>query len=63
MPLAQIDSKGTSIYYNDSGVPHGSSQYTTIVLVHGAVVNSGMYAFKLVKSNSQLLTHGAYSYI
>ena len=48
MPLAQIDSKGTSIYYEDSGVPHASSQYTTIVLVNGAVVNSGVYAVKVV---------------
>ena len=48
MPLAQIDNKGTSIDYDDSGVPHASSQYTTVVMVHGAIINSGVYAVKVV---------------
>lgn len=44
MPLAQIDEKGTSIYYEDSGVPDGSAaDYTTIVLVHGALINSAIF--------------------
>ena len=41
MPTVDIDDKGTQIYYEDSGVPAGISDYTTIVLVHGFTVNSG----------------------
>ncbi|GJE91024.1 hypothetical protein PsYK624_071720 [Phanerochaete sordida] len=44
MPLAQIDDKGTSIYYEDSGAPDNYPTYSTVVLVHGAVVNSASFA-------------------
>lgn len=43
MPLAQVDDKGTSIYYEDTGVPDNCPQYTTLVFVHGAFINSGMF--------------------
>ncbi|EKM53111.1 uncharacterized protein PHACADRAFT_124572 [Phanerochaete carnosa HHB-10118-sp] len=42
MPRAQIDDNGTCIYYEDTGVPHGSVTYPTIVITHGALINSGM---------------------
>lgn len=53
MPIAQIDSRGTSIYYEDSGVPDGSSTYTTLVFGHGALINSGL---SVIESQDQLLT-------
>ncbi|GJE91098.1 hypothetical protein PsYK624_072470 [Phanerochaete sordida] len=43
MPLAQLDSKGTSIYYEDSGPPVGIPIYTTLVIVHGALINSATF--------------------
>ncbi|EKM49951.1 uncharacterized protein PHACADRAFT_130381 [Phanerochaete carnosa HHB-10118-sp] len=43
MPLAQIDDKGTSVYYEDSGAPDGSSTYTTVVMVHGLLINSATF--------------------
>ena len=42
MPTAPIDENGGYVYYEDSGVPDGVQDYTTIVLVHGYSFNSGM---------------------
>ncbi|GBE81682.1 hypothetical protein SCP_0400530 [Sparassis crispa] len=36
MPVAPVDDHGTVLYYEDSGTPPASSNYTTIVLLHGA---------------------------
>ncbi|TFK48120.1 hypothetical protein OE88DRAFT_1737831 [Heliocybe sulcata] len=36
MPTAVIDSKGTEIYYIDSGAVPGSDNYTTLVIYHGS---------------------------
>lgn len=30
------------LYFEDSGAPESSSDYVTLILVHGAMVNSGM---------------------
>ncbi|KAI0075966.1 hypothetical protein K474DRAFT_1645816 [Panus rudis PR-1116 ss-1] len=43
MPLAQVDDHGIALYYEDSGAPTGSSNYTTLVLIHGALYNNGIY--------------------
>ncbi|EKM52062.1 uncharacterized protein PHACADRAFT_212658 [Phanerochaete carnosa HHB-10118-sp] len=43
MPFARIDEKGTTLYYTDSGVPSGVQDYTTVVLIHGATINGGIF--------------------
>ena len=43
MPFAPVDNNGTQFYYEDTGAPTGSSAYTTLVLIHGAVFHSGMW--------------------
>lgn len=42
MPLATIDDEGVTLYYEDSGVPPDSTDYTTVVLLHGYVVHARM---------------------
>lgn len=32
------------LYYEDSGAPSGSPNYTTLVLVHGTCFHSGTFA-------------------
>ena len=41
MPFAPIDKNGITFYYTDSGAPPGVLDYTTIVLIHGFLINSG----------------------
>ncbi|KAH9830743.1 Alpha/Beta hydrolase protein [Rhodofomes roseus] len=36
MPLAIVDKFGSQCYYEDTSAPPGSSDYTTLVLIHGA---------------------------
>ncbi|KAH9924430.1 Alpha/Beta hydrolase protein [Fomitopsis serialis] len=36
MPLATVDDSGSQCYYEDTGAPPNSSDYTTLVLIHGA---------------------------
>ncbi|EKM52061.1 uncharacterized protein PHACADRAFT_128196 [Phanerochaete carnosa HHB-10118-sp] len=43
MPFAHIDEKGTTLYYADSGIPSGVLDYTTVVLIHGATLNGGIF--------------------
>ncbi|KAI0669171.1 alpha/beta-hydrolase [Trametes maxima] len=43
MPTTPVDDKGSVLYYEDSGVPTGSSDYITIVLVHGTCFHSAIY--------------------
>ncbi|EKM50239.1 uncharacterized protein PHACADRAFT_213982 [Phanerochaete carnosa HHB-10118-sp] len=43
MPFARIDEMGIILHYTDSGAPPGASDYTTVVLVHGATINSGIF--------------------
>ncbi|OJT12824.1 hypothetical protein TRAPUB_10659 [Trametes pubescens] len=41
MPTAPVDDKGTVLYYEDSGAPPGSTNYITVVLIHGTCFHSG----------------------
>jgi len=43
MPVGPADNQGTVLYYDDSGVPGGSVDYVTIILVHGAVYHSAIF--------------------
>ncbi|GJE91716.1 alpha/beta hydrolase [Phanerochaete sordida] len=43
MPFARIDDKDTVFYYTDSGIPPNVPDYTTIVLIHGATINGGIF--------------------
>ncbi|KDQ53356.1 hypothetical protein JAAARDRAFT_49830 [Jaapia argillacea MUCL 33604] len=36
MPTAPVDSKGTQLYFTDSGPVKGSTDYTTLVIYHGS---------------------------
>ncbi|KAH9924415.1 uncharacterized protein B0H18DRAFT_1211859 [Fomitopsis serialis] len=36
MPRVTVDQHGSQYYYEDTGAPHQSSDYTTLILVHGA---------------------------
>ncbi|PCH43848.1 alpha/beta-hydrolase [Wolfiporia cocos MD-104 SS10] len=44
MPLAPVDNQGTQLYYEDSGAPHGSSDYATLILAHGGVFHGAIYS-------------------
>lgn len=52
MPVAALDSRGTYLYYEDSGVPvNASTNYKTLVLIHGTLFNSGTnYNFDIPRS-------------
>ncbi|KAI0755320.1 hypothetical protein C8Q80DRAFT_1217006 [Daedaleopsis nitida] len=41
MPTAPVDDNGVVLYYEDSGAPTGSIDYTTLVLVHGHCFHGG----------------------
>lgn len=43
MPFARIDNGDITFYYTDSGLPAGVSDYTTIVLIHGATINGAIF--------------------
>ena len=43
MPTAPVDDKGSVLYYEDSGAPAGSTDYVTLVLIHGTGFHSGEY--------------------
>ncbi|KAH9835552.1 Alpha/Beta hydrolase protein [Rhodofomes roseus] len=43
MPWAPVDDNGTRLYYEDTGAPPDSSDYTTLVLVHGGVFNGSTF--------------------
>ncbi|KZT68307.1 alpha/beta-hydrolase [Daedalea quercina L-15889] len=43
MPLAPIDDQGTHYYYEDTGAPPGSADYTTLVLIHGALIHGASF--------------------
>ncbi|KAI1783088.1 hypothetical protein LXA43DRAFT_1048049 [Ganoderma leucocontextum] len=40
MPTAPVDSLGSVLYYEDSGVPNVSTDYVTLVMVHGTCFHS-----------------------
>ena len=41
MPTAPVDQHGSVLYYEDSGVPGTSTDYVTVVLIHGTCFHSG----------------------
>lgn len=41
VPTAPVDDSGTVLYYEDSGAPAGSTDYITVVLIHGTCFHSG----------------------
>ncbi|KAI0775395.1 Alpha/Beta hydrolase protein [Irpex lacteus] len=43
MPSIKVNSRGTELYYEDSGVPVGSTSYSTVILVHGYYFHSAMF--------------------
>ncbi|KAI0337254.1 hypothetical protein BDW22DRAFT_1364336 [Trametopsis cervina] len=43
MPQAPVDDAGAVLFYEDSGAPPNSTEYTTIVLVHGMIFHSGTF--------------------
>ncbi|KAH9830742.1 Alpha/Beta hydrolase protein [Rhodofomes roseus] len=43
MPLAPIDDNGTQSYFEDTGAPVGSTDYTTLVLIHGALIHGASF--------------------
>ncbi|KAH9939831.1 hypothetical protein B0H21DRAFT_812571 [Amylocystis lapponica] len=44
MPVGPVDSNGTVLYYEDSGVPpESSSTYATVVLAHGTMFHSAIF--------------------
>lgn len=47
MPTAQVNGNGAEIFYEDSGAPPGSTDYATIVIVHGLVFHSGMPSYDI----------------
>jgi hypothetical protein len=42
MPTAKIESEGPTFFYEDSGVPHGITEYTTVIFLHGLMFHGGM---------------------
>ena len=43
MPTVPVTQQGAVLYYEDSGVPGGSTDYVTIILIHGTCFHSGEY--------------------
>ncbi|KZT09303.1 uncharacterized protein LAESUDRAFT_675164 [Laetiporus sulphureus 93-53] len=43
MPVGPADDNGTVLYYEDSGAPEGSTDYVTLVLVHGTMFHGAIF--------------------
>ncbi|CDO70848.1 hypothetical protein BN946_scf184801.g41 [Trametes cinnabarina] len=43
MPTGPVDDEGTALYYEDSGAPAESTDYVTVVLIHGTCFHSAVY--------------------
>ncbi|KAH9851605.1 alpha/beta-hydrolase [Lenzites betulinus] len=43
MPTAPVDDQSNVLYYEDSGPPAGSTNYTTVVLIHGTCFHGAVY--------------------
>ncbi|KAH9925573.1 alpha/beta-hydrolase [Fomitopsis serialis] len=43
MPHCAVDGDSTLLYYEDSGVPSGSTDYVTVFLVHGTMFSSAIF--------------------
>ena len=42
MPTIPVNDEGAVLYYEDSGAPEGSANYTTIIILHGFLFHGGM---------------------
>ncbi|KAH9949819.1 hypothetical protein B0H21DRAFT_687756 [Amylocystis lapponica] len=53
MPTASVDNHGTVLYYEDSGAPP-SPAYITVVLLHGLLINGGIFTrlFRYAEANN-----------
>ncbi|EJF56674.1 hypothetical protein DICSQDRAFT_183714 [Dichomitus squalens LYAD-421 SS1] len=40
MPTAPVDTRGSVLYFEDSGVPNGSTDYITLFMIHGTCFHS-----------------------
>lgn len=52
MPIAPVDDKGTVLYYEDSGAPTGSTDYITVVLIHGTCFHSGTSPLRITANTT-----------
>ncbi|CCM05546.1 uncharacterized protein FIBRA_07773 [Fibroporia radiculosa] len=43
MPTAPVDQNGTVLYFEDSGAPSSSDDYTTVMILHGAIFHCGTF--------------------
>ena len=43
MPIATVNDHGSMLYYEDSGIPNESTNYTTLILIHGTCFHSGIH--------------------
>ena len=41
MPTIPVNSDGAVLYYEDSGPPNGTEDYTTIIVFHGFIFHGG----------------------
>lgn len=41
MPLAPVNDKGGVLYYEDTGIPGDSTDYVTVILLHGVIFHGG----------------------
>ncbi|KAK7681675.1 hypothetical protein QCA50_015409 [Cerrena zonata] len=44
MPFAPVDNNGAVLFYEDSGAPDATEEYTTLVLFHGIMYTNGIFA-------------------
>ncbi|KAJ3553765.1 hypothetical protein NM688_g3444 [Phlebia brevispora] len=44
MPVAPVNNTGAVIHYEDSGAPEGSTDYLTLVIIHGFIFHGGGFA-------------------
>ncbi|EMD32120.1 hypothetical protein CERSUDRAFT_88392 [Gelatoporia subvermispora B] len=51
MPLAPIDAKGSHFLYQDTGVPAHSTDYTTLVVIHGTAFYSENFKPMFARAN------------
>ncbi|KAM5538629.1 hypothetical protein V8D89_007658 [Ganoderma adspersum] len=51
MPTAPVDHHGSVLYYEDSGIPGTSTDYVTVVLIHGTCFHSEGHNLRLVLLN------------
>lgn len=55
MPQAPVNDK-TVLYYEDTGAPAGSSDYITIILIHGLTFHGGKLFYDRPQLHTAVLT-------